>query len=176
MAEAPILDGDELDLERLGMRSGEGRRLRLRLAPADPVVGGQAYPVADPEVLATVVVSRTTSGYALQLLAAVPLAGPCARCLGEAELALAIDSREVDQRGGSDPELTSPYVEDGILDVAGWLADSIRLGLPEKVLCRADCAGICDVCGASLNDVEPGSHQHRRPPDPRFAKLRDLLE
>ena len=35
----------------------------------------------------------------------------------------------------------SPYVEEGILDAGAWLHDAIRLALPDKVLCRPDCAG-----------------------------------
>jgi uncharacterized metal-binding protein YceD (DUF177 family) len=57
-----------------------------------------------------------------------------------------------------------------------WLDDALVLTLPEKVLCRPDCAGLCEVCGASLNDVDPAEHSHERPPDPRFAKLRELID
>ena len=87
-----------------------------------------------------------------------------------------LDAREVDQGEAEDPELSSPYVGDGLLDPLAWLHDAIALALPERLLCREDCAGLCEVCGISLNDVEPGTHVHESAPDPRFAKLRDLLE
>jgi uncharacterized protein len=175
MAET-ILDGDELDLERLALRSGEARRLRVRLRPSTPLIGGQRYEIAGGSTIATVEVSRTSAGFALRLLARVSIEGPCARCLERAAQALEIEAREVEQSGSEDPELSSPYVDAGVLDVDRWLADAIRLALPEKVLCRPECAGICEICGASLNDLEPGSHTHERPPDPRFAKLRELLD
>ena len=34
--------------------------------------------------------------------------------------------------------------------------------------------GLCPVCGASLNDVDPAEHRHEPEPDPRWAKLREL--
>jgi uncharacterized protein len=168
------MEPDRVDLESLGLRSGQAETVSLPLRPAPPVVGGERYEI-EGEVLDTrIEVSRTTSGFALRLLAEVVLAGPCARCLEPARITLRLDAREVEQPGTDDAELTSPYVEDGVLDCSSWLHDAITLALPEKVLCRSDCAGICEVCGAALNDLPPGSHSHERPPDPRFAKLREL--
>jgi uncharacterized protein len=131
-------------------------------------------PFVERPIEGRVEVSRTTSGYALRLLAEAEIGGPCGRCLEPARLPLSIVAREVEQPDGEDPELTSPYVTDGVLDATAWLHDAITLALPEKVLCRPDCAGICEVCGVALNDLEPGSHTHERPLDPRFAKLREL--
>ena len=168
------MERGKFDLERLGLRSGQAGRLDLRLAPDPPTVGGEPYPVEGEEVDARVEVSRTASGFALRLLAEVAIIGPCARCLERARLELPIDTREVEQAGAEDAELRSPYVEDGILDVGSWLHDAITLSLPEKVLCRPDCAGICEECGVSLNEVDPDQHRHERPRDPRFAKLREL--
>lgn len=168
------MEAKRIDLERLGLRSGQAETLFRGLSPEPPSVGGQRYPIEGGEVEARIDVSRTTSGYALRLLSEVLLAGPCARCLEPAELSLPIESREVDQPEGGDPELESPYVDDGVLDAEAWLHDAIALALPEKILCRRDCAGICEQCGVSLNDLEPGSHRHEKPLDPRFAKLDEL--
>jgi uncharacterized protein len=41
-------------------------------------------------------------------------------------------------------------------------------------LCREDCAGLCAVCGESLNDTDPEAHRHSQGGDPRMAKLREL--
>ncbi len=82
------------------------------------------------------------------------------------------------QRGGSRHEdesedLISPYVEDGVLDLAGWARDALALTLPANLLCREDCAGLCPVCGADLNAAGP-DHRHEREPDPRWAELSEL--
>jgi uncharacterized protein len=164
-----------VDLERLGLRSGEAVRLELSLEPAVPVVGGQRYPLEGSSGAdARIEVSRTTSGYALRLASELSVAGPCSRCLERAELPIAIEAREVDQPAASDEELRSPYVEEGILDATSWLHDAIVLALPDKPLCKPDCAGICEVCGVSLNDVDSAEHSHPKPLDPRFARLREL--
>ena len=81
---------------------------------------------------------------------------------------LRIDAREVDQPRAEDEELRSPYVSDGELDVGRWANDALVLALPSQPLCRPDCAGLCAVCGESLNDADPEAHRPlagRRPPD-----------
>ena len=89
------------------------------------------------------------------------------RCLGPAEVAVDVEAREVDQRGAEDEELRSPYVDEDVLDVGALAHDALALALPQQLLCRADCAGLCPVCGESLNDAEPGAHDHPAEPDPR---------
>ncbi len=163
-----------IDLEQLGLRSGQAEAFELRLEPEAPSVAGERYPIEGGAVDARIEVSRTTSGYALRLLATVRVAGPCARCLEPTAMELPVEAREVDQRGAEDEELRSPYVDDGILDPTAWVHDAITLAMPEKVLCRPDCRGICEVCGAALNDPAEAEHGHDRPLDPRFAKLREL--
>lgn len=163
-----------VDLDRLGLRSGQLESVRLTLHPAAPTIGGEPLGVEDGRVETRVDVSRTTSGFALRLRADPLISGRCARCLEPAEVRLRIDLREVSQPDAIDAELTSPYVVEATLDVGAWLFDAITLALPEKVLCRSDCAGICEECGARLNDFAPGEHSHPKPPDPRFAKLREL--
>ena len=59
-----------------------------------------------------------------------------------------------------------------MLDVAGWAREALALALPPRLVCRDDCAGLCAVCGADLNE-DPG-HAHEREPDPRWAKLDEL--
>jgi uncharacterized protein len=167
------MEDGQIDLEQLMLRSGQAEVVELTLRPTEPIVGGEPFPVDGGTVDVRVEISKTTGGYALRLLGRTTLEGPCFRCLDPARLEVEIEAREVEQEGTDDDELDSPYVEDGILDAPAWLSDTIRLALPEKVLCRPDCAGICPECGANLNDVGP-EHSHDAPPDPRFAKLREL--
>ena len=164
---------DDLDLSSLQLFSGQGRRLDVDVALAPLQLGGEEYAVADGHVHAVVDVSRTTGqGYALRLRMDAQLRGPCMRCLKEAVPVIAVDAREVDQPGGED-ELSSPYVENEVLDLAAWARDALALALPSKVLCREDCAGLCPICAIDLNEAPP-DHRHEAPPDPRWAALREL--
>jgi uncharacterized protein len=102
------------------------------------------------------------------------LSGECVRCLEPAVMEVPVDAREVDQPASEDEDLLSPYVNEGHLDLARWAHDALALAMPAQLLCRPDCAGLCAVCGESLNDAPEGAHDHERPPDPRWAKLREL--
>lgn len=165
-----------VDLDALALRGGEAARLDLRIVLEAPMIAGELLSVESDRVDARVDISRTSSGFALRLRLDTTLAGTCARCLGPAEREVRVDVREIDQASADDEELRSPYVADGLLDVGAWVRDALTLNLPERLLCRPDCAGLCAVCGVSLNEVDPDEHIHERPPDPRFAKLRELTD
>src|SRR3954453_9883547 len=91
---------DVFDLQRLGLTSGEGRRLDLHVRVEPFSFGGQTY-AADPDVVPVRLdVSRTTgSGWALRLRFSVAVTGPCMRCLEAAEPRFEVDAREVEQPG-----------------------------------------------------------------------------
>jgi uncharacterized protein len=167
-------EGGIVDLERLALSSGQARALDLEVKLEPIELGGETYGPAGGGVDARLDVSRTSSGYALRLRFATELTGPCVRCLEPAATELEIDAREVDQPPSRDDELRSPYVSDGNLDVGRWANDALVLALPSQPLCRPDCAGLCAVCGQSLNDADPAAHRHQQGGDPRMAKLRDL--
>jgi DUF177 domain-containing protein len=162
-----------VDLARLSLSHGEGRRLDLpvRLEPLE--LGGQEY-VAPESVTARLDVSRPSGGYAFRLRFPLRIEGPCMRCLDGAALEAEVDAREVAQDNTDDEELRSPYVERDELDLGRWAHDAAVLTIPTRFLCRQDCAGLCAVCGESLNDADPADHEHDTAPDPRWAKLKEL--
>lgn len=163
-----------VELSRLSLSFGEAATLGVPVRPAAVQMAGQDYAVEPLPVDARLDVSRTSSGYALRLRFGVRLVGPCQRCLSDAGVELEVDAREVDQPDAGDEELRSPYVDGDELDVSRWSQDAIILALPGQILCRADCAGLCAVCGESLNDADPADHRHGEGGDPRWAKLREL--
>jgi uncharacterized protein len=161
------------DLGGLHLSAGEGRRLDLSVAIKPFSLAGERYPVEPQLVPVQLDVSRTSGqGYALRLRFEARVTGPCMRCLEPADPSFQIDAREVSQPGGGE-DLTSPYVEEGELDLHAWARDALALALPTQLLCRAECAGLCAVCGVNLNQVN-GEHGHPGAPDPRWAKLSEL--
>jgi uncharacterized protein len=164
---------DTLELGRLGLSSGQGKRLDLEVA-VDPFhYGGEPYAVTPAQLPVRVDVSRTTgSGWALRMRFDAGLEGPCMRCLEPAAPTFEVDAREVHQAGAGE-ELASPYVDAGDdLDLAGWVRDALALELPPQLTCREDCAGLCGQCGANLN--EQPDHHHETEPSGRWAKLSEL--
>lgn len=164
---------DSFDLAALKLTPGEGRHIEVGVALDPFELGGERYRIEPPLVPATLDVSRMNGdGYALRLHLQAQVAGPCMRCLADAQPTFDVEAREISQPGGGE-ELSSPYVEEGQLDVRGWARDALALALPTQILCRPDCAGLCAICGADLNQAGP-EHQHEPSPDPRWAKLSEL--
>jgi uncharacterized protein len=163
-----------IDLSRLSLAHGEGKRLDVpvTLEPFD--LGGQTYIANPPAPTVRLEVSRPSGGFAFRLRFPVHLEGPCMRCLEPATLDLRVESREVDHAATEDEELRSPYVDADELDIGRWAHDATLLDLPTRLLCRPDCKGLCPTCGESLNDADPADHEHGGATDPRWAALDQL--
>jgi uncharacterized protein len=163
----------DFDLAGLRLSVGEGKRLALEVPIDSLVLGSETYAAEPALVPVDLSVSRMAGeGYALLMHFVASVVGPCMRCLEPAGPHVEVQAREVDQPGGGE-ELESPYVHEEVLDLAGWARDAFALAMPAKVLCREDCAGLCPVCAANLNEAGP-EHHHEAVPDPRWAKLREL--
>jgi uncharacterized protein len=161
------------NLRRLKLRSGEQLREALEVELEPLLLGGQEYAPVPPLVPAELSATRATSGTVFELSFRIRLRGPCFRCLNETVLELPIRASEYQASSpGADEELRSPYVADDTLDLSGWARDALALELPDKILCRPDCAGLCPVCGRDLN-VEPHAHEELAA-DSRWAALDDL--
>src|SRR5919206_4165539 len=163
------------NLRTVKLRSGEEYRdeLPVRLEPYE--LGGQRYLPVPEEVPAEFVISKASTGSVFELHFRGRLHGPCYRCLEDAVVDLAVDAREYQATNPRDAEeLRTPYLVDDRLDLAGWAHDALALELPDKILCRPDCAGLCPVCGRNLNH-EP--HDHGEPePDTRWSALAELRD
>ena len=165
---------DVFDLGRLKLTSGEGRRVELEVRLGFYQFAEDRYAAVPDPAPAVLDISRMTgNGYALRLRFEASLEGPCMRCLEPAGPTYQVDAREVSQPGGGE-ELQSPYLDHlEQLDLHAWAHEALMLALPQQVVCRPDCAGLCPECGANLNrDPE---HAHEAAPDPRWAKLRELF-
>src|SRR5262249_52278593 len=162
------------DLRTLRLRSGDQARERVEIALEPLVLGGQTYEPQPNSVPAELTVTRASSGTVLELALEVSLAGPCFRCLQDAELALQLQLREYEATKPESDDERTEYLEDDRVDLSAWAHDAIALALPDKILCRDDCAGLCPVCGKDLN-AEPHEHVEERA-DPRWAALELLRE
>ena len=161
-------------LRQVKLRPGEQHReaVDVELAPLN--YGGQRYIPVPESVPAALEITRAITGTVFTMSFTARLHGPCYRCLGDAVLELPIHAREYQDEKSDDDELKTEYVDGNMLDLSGWARDAIALALPDKILCRPDCAGLCDVCGKNLND-EPHTHEEEHG-DPRWAALEALRE
>jgi uncharacterized protein len=159
-------------VRRLRLRPGEEHReaVELELSPFE--LGGERYLPVPAVVSAALAIARAVTGTVFTLSFETRLHGPCFRCLADAVLDVPIHAREYQASDPEDEELTTPYLVDGDLDLSAWARDAIALALPEKILCRPDCAGLCPECGKNLNE-EPHEHAEEAT-DPRWAALESL--
>ena len=164
-----------LDLRTLRLRPGEVRRQTLDVELEPFVLGGQRYEATPATIPVELEISQPSGTTMLDLRLRAHLSGACMRCLGFAEIDRPVLAREFhDPDAPASDELHSDYVVDDRLQLGTWARDAVALELPEQILCREGCAGLCPVCGKDLN-LEP--HEHlQRDPDPRWAALEGLKE
>jgi len=111
-----------------------------------------------------------------------PVVIECTRCLSpvKRELDIVFDVDFVDKELFPEnkethlesSDLDTDVIEGNELDLTQVAREQILLNLPEQVLCREDCKGICATCGSDLNggDCKCGGEEI----DPRWAALKDL--
>lgn len=122
--------------------------------------GGLEYHVPDDVVEAELTAARVGDNLTLTLDVRTHALGPCQRCLNDADLE--VDARGMDYVHHGDSETDEDddeaYVDAYQLDLGRWVRDLVAEALPQKLLCREDCRGLCSVCGADLN-ADP-DHRH----------------
>jgi uncharacterized protein len=163
-----------LNLRTIKLRSGEQFRdeQEIELEPLE--LGGQRYLPLPQKVPAELTITRASTGTVFELSFHVRLHGPCYRCLEDAVLDLPISVREYQATAPESDEMRTPYLEADNLDLSAWARDALALALPDKILCKPDCAGLCPVCGKDLN-AEP--HEHDEPKaDTRWSALAELRD
>jgi uncharacterized protein len=107
----------------------------------------------------------------------------CARCLEEFTMTLrgevdfsiqeVADGQVIDRDEVPDNELLVPAGTSEI-DISAPIREALLLELPLKPLCRADCRGLCPVCGANRNRETCECTVEKT--DSRWDALRDLLK
>src|SRR5262245_22278676 len=163
------------NIRTVRLQSGEQFRdvKEVDLEPLE--LGGQRYVPIPESPEAALTLTRLSSGLMLELEFDVRLVGPCVRCLNDAGLDVSVKDRQYQATSpDGDEELKTPYLVADRLDLSAWARDAVALALPDQILCRADCAGLCAVCGRDLN-ADPHEHENEGGDD-RWAKLAELRD
>ncbi len=121
-----------------------------------------------------------TAGYMrMRLHMSVDYTAECARCLAPVSGAFALDLEKTvapkDVLRDLDEDKLDEYaiVENGFLDMDTQLREQMEMEFPVRFLCKEDCKGLCQKCGANLNDGPCGCRQKEI--DPRLKPLEKLL-
>ncbi len=103
---------------------------------------------------------------------------PCDRCLEPVDNHLQITfERDVDANATEEERIEAldeqPYMNGYNLDVDLLIYGELVVNMPMKVLCRKDCKGICNRCGANLNYETCACDVTEL--DPRMSVIRDIF-
>ena len=152
-----------IDLRRLRLRPGEVRDERVDVELQPFLLGGQRYELHPETVPVDVQITRASGATVFDLRLHAHLVGPCMRCLGFAELEVDSRAREFHDSGRAArattcAPTTSPTTS---CRVGDWARDVIALAVPEQILCREECAGLCPVL---RQGPERRAARARRPP------------
>jgi len=103
---------------------------------------------------------RNQDGFRSQVTFTAHLQNQCGRCL---------EAFQEELNGTFEEFFTFPYVdasddeiqvpESGNVDFKPILHDYILMEIPINPVCKADCKGLCDICGANRNLTDCG-HKH----------------
>lgn len=175
---APPLAGpaiDLLDIAALGLEPGGGQERAGHVAFEPLLLGGHSYGVPSGRSAVRLRASAPPGGLHVHLVADVVLSGPCWRCLEQTTVEVPVETHTYHEYAAPEgDDLHSDYVADDAIAVARWLRDSVAEAMPQTILCRADCAGLCGGCGADLNTADCSCPPAA--PDARWGPLAELAE
>jgi uncharacterized protein len=97
----------------------------------------------------------------------------CARCLKEFEYPVHNHISANLTEGGAGENPDGYFLQGDKVDASEIIITEIILGLEDKLLCKEDCAGLCQSCGSDLNT---SACDCKNEIDPRLAVLSQLLE
>lgn len=143
------------------------------LAVDDPLLADLGFMLADP-VRVTGRLSMTGPGrYYWAAEVKTRITGTCRRCLEPVAIRVAspVSILFTEDEASDDPSSWVIPAHATALDLRDSVREELILAVPEYVLCREDCRGICPHCGQELN---LGSCTCRTASDPRWGTLEAL--
>jgi len=98
----------------------------------------------------------------------------CARCLAEFEYPVHRQISALLTEGGEDGGNPDGYYLQGDkVDADEIIVTELILNMDNRILCREDCAGLCEKCGSDLND---GPCSCKADIDPRLTALSQFTD
>lgn len=163
-----------IDLSGLRLGVGEQRRETIEVDLEPLEFGGLEYRARTTPLPVELTITRLRNAWVFEESLDAELEGSCHRCLGPAELDVAVGTREYHSEAADRTEdEICEYLTGDEFDAERMAADAIVTAMPFQILCRDDCAGLCPTCGQDLN-VAPCECPPAERENP-FAKLRELF-
>jgi uncharacterized protein len=132
------------------------------VAPDDPVFAGLEIGLLGPVRVSGTLSSASRGTWRFEGQVSGTARGECRRCLKPvtAPFAARVEAVYSTAADVADDPGVFPLLEPvTAIDLSGAVREEVGLTAPQWLLCREDCAGLCAVCGADLNE---GPCEHAR--------------
>ena len=168
-----------INLSELFTCEGKKKVYNAEIGLTEVSMGRETYRIVSKSPFDLTVTNTGARKYFLEGSTEVTVEIPCSRCLEPVayvceltlDRELETDKPEAGQAGDLDEQ---PYLNGYNLDVDQLVLSEILIGLPMKVLCREDCKGICNRCGANLNYESCSCEDSGL--DPRMSVIQDIFK
>jgi uncharacterized protein len=145
------MSASELSINAAELLREPGLRRHVSVA-LDPAVVGAEHEAVAGDVSAELDLVSTLDDIGLTGIVTVPWQGTCRRCLRPIVETVTVDVDERYAEGAATEDDAFP-IDHGHIDLAPVLREHVLLTAAELRLCRADCAGLCPVCGGDRNET-----------------------
>ena len=138
---------------------------------------GESFPVKKTEAFELTVTNESGKSLTVTGKTKVTLSIPCDRCLKEVAVIFPIEIDEAfvieDEQIVTDADENEDLADKKSVEEGQRVDHGGRRNRTEKILCRADCKGLCPVCGHDLNEGDCGCNKTVL--DPRMAQFLDVF-
>lgn len=148
---------------------GETFLLDVSFPIQDINYNGCSYQVQNMSIVGKYVFSDERITLDARLTATVK--SECVRCLGDAFYNIDAQIKEHLSKTNSDDF----KIVNNSIDLAEIAEENIIFNLPEAMLCKQDCKGLCPNCGTDLNKKTCDCNDQSKAPKNAFGALKDLF-
>lgn len=147
------------------------------IAPAKWAVTFQSFELTDNASFRGQLSTDDKDAISLSGRLNVHIVGVCVRCLDPVPMDLDIPIHECYEQSGQNTmtENDCYSYQRSVIDLIPALRDNLVLSVPQRILCREDCKGICPECGVHLNQKTCGCSQKGLNQENPFSQLKELL-
>lgn len=120
-------------------------------------------------------VTRAAQGLLVQTRMRAEVLAECVRCLNDFYQSLEIEFTELyafNRNSITESGLLVPEI--GKIDLEPFIREEMLLAIPINPTCKANCLGLCPICGGNLNETRCNHDQDNL--DPRLYVLKSLLD
>lgn len=167
-----------INMSELFAADGISKAYEVPLDMSEVIWKRKKYPIVSKQPVYLKLTHEGDRKVAITAEASLVLEMPCDRCLDTVQvpMKLSIESK-VDANASAQERIAQldeqSYIDGYSLDVDRLVWDEMILNMPDKVLCRENCKGVCPKCGINRNERTCDCDLTQL--DPRMSIIRDIF-